>query len=81
MSLATSPRPIGLFLPDLPGMACQGYSYDLLALQITARSDLTLSITTVPDMRVMRRHCGRYGQRRCGFLFDYLYLGPARVTL
>lgn len=49
MSLATSARTIGLFQPGLPGMAGQGHSYALLALQATARSDLTLSIATVPD--------------------------------
>ena len=44
MSLATSAQSIGLFQTGLPG---QAYSYALLAFQVTARSDLTLSIATV----------------------------------
>lgn len=50
MSLATSAQSIGLFLPGLPGLAGQGQSAVSLALQNTARSDLTLSIATVPGM-------------------------------
>lgn len=50
MSLATSARPIGLFRPGLLGMTCRGHSYALLALQVAARSDLTLSIATVSGM-------------------------------
>lgn len=46
MSQPTSAQSIGLFLSGLPG---QGRSYALLAPQVTARSDLALSIVTVPD--------------------------------
>lgn len=46
MSQPTSAQSIGLCLSGLPG---KGRSYALLALQVTARSDLNLSIVTVPD--------------------------------